>query len=84
MINLIIKRRRGREGGQSPHAKDYKYPTVVALISLEKYRDAHGANWPDARQVRNFAMDNGQEASRCGQDWLRNCEVLVLYMYQLS
>ena len=30
-----------------------------------------------------FAMDNGQEASRCGQDWLCDREILVvLYTYQ--
>ena len=31
-----------------------------------------------------FAMDNGWEASRCGQDWLRDRELLVLYTYQTS
>ena len=26
-----------------------------------------------------FAVDNGQEASHCGQDWLRDRELLALY-----
>ena len=34
-------------------------PTVVALLSLEQWRNTHGANWSDARWVSNFAMDNG-------------------------
>ena len=30
------------------------FPTVVALLSLEQWRNAHGANRPDARRVSNF------------------------------
>ena len=25
------------------------FPTVVTLLSLEQWRNAHGADWPDAR-----------------------------------
>ena len=35
------------------------FPTVVALLSLEQWRNAHGANRPDARRVSNFY--NGHE-----------------------
>ena len=46
--------------------------------------NVHDANRPDARRVSNFAMDNGLEASRCGQDWLHDRELLVLYTYQMN
>ena len=42
--------------------KIQNFPTVVTLLSLEQWCNAHGANRPDARRVSNFAMDdNGQE-----------------------
>ena len=58
------------------------FPTVVALLSLEQWRMALTGQMLGESAI--FAMDNGREASRCGQDWLHNCELLVLYTYQTS
>ena len=47
---------------------NFKFPTVIMLLILEQWCNAHGANQSDVRRVSNFVMDIRQEASLCGQD----------------
>jgi hypothetical protein len=35
-------------------------PTVVALLSLEQWHNAHGANWPDARPTLDEILVAGE------------------------
>ena len=41
------------------------FPTVVTLLSLEQWRNAHGANRPDARWVSNFFKGHKKLLSYC-------------------
>ena len=63
MINNEEEEGKGRSA-KRPHErlKFQFFPTVVALLNLEQWRNVHGANRPDARRVSNFAMDNGRES----------------------
>ena len=62
MIKLNNEEEEGKgRSAKCPHErlKFQIFPTVVALLSLEQWRNAHGANGPDARRVSNFF--NGHE-----------------------
>ena len=60
MINNEEEEGKGRSAKRPrERLKIQKFPTVVALLSLEQWRNAHGANRPDARRVSNFY--NGHE-----------------------
>ena len=60
MINNEEEEGKGRSAKRPrERLKIQIFPTVVALLSLEQWRNAHGANRPDARRVSNFY--NGHE-----------------------
>ena len=56
MINNEEEEGKGRSAKRPrERLKFQNFPTViVALLSLEQWRNAHGANRPDARRVSNF------------------------------
>ena len=57
MINNEEEEGKGRSAKRPrERLKIQIFPTVVALLSLEQWRNAHGANWPDARRVSNFCV----------------------------
>ena len=85
MINNEEEEGKGRSAKRPRERLKFQiFPTVVALLSLEQCatRMALTGQMPDESAI--FAFDNGREASRCGQDWLRDRELLVLYRYQTS
>ena len=55
MINNEEEEGKGR-GAKHPRErlKFQIFPMVVALLSLEQWRNAHGANWLDARRVSKY------------------------------
>ena len=60
MINNEEEEGEGRSAKRPRERLKFQiFPTVVALLSLEQWRNAHGANRPDARLVSNFY--NGHE-----------------------
>ena len=55
------------------------------MINNEEEGKGRSAKRPRERlKTQIFPTDNEREASRCGQDWLRDRELLVLYRYQTS
>ena len=60
MINNEEEEGKGRSAKRPrERLKFQNFPTVVALLSLEQWRNAHGANRLEVRRVSNFY--NGHE-----------------------
>ena len=57
MINNEEEEGKGRSTKRPRERLKFQiFPTVVALLSLEQWRNAHGANRPDVRRVSNFCV----------------------------
>ena len=57
MINNEEEEGKGRSAKRPRERLKFQiFPTVVALLSLEQWRNAHCANRPDARRVSNFCV----------------------------
>ena len=83
MINNEEEEGKGRRAKRPRERLKFQiFPTIVALLNLEQWHMALTGQMLDESAI--FAMDNGREASSCGQDWLHNRNLLVLYRYQRS
>ena len=58
--------------------KFQNFPTVVALLSLEQWRNAHGANRPYAPSQQFFRWGLEKKLVAVRRGWLRFCRVFDL------